>query len=325
MFQTYTRKTLDLDRWKTLAKDSLFNQLEWLSVWETIGASPLFYLSSTKQSEGPARAFSCLKFGSGVWSRAQSGVDGLAARFLSDSGGDFQIEDHIRDEIFRALKRAGQASATWVDYQRRMNSEKLPGGWRVQQIQTHRLDLTVRAPVFSGSTARQIKSGYERGAAVSEIERVSQVVDCYELMQKAYRKFGRSRMYPQNFYLRLFEYTRVERRILWYICQVDGKTIGNLIALIDGGEALNWQVFIDRDQIEYKPAYLMLARLIEDAWKLKLASVNLGGSPPGASGLMWFKERFGARPYSYPVFASQSPWYRFYQSFRTTETKSRDA
>ena len=90
-----------------------------------------------------------------------------------------------------------------------------------------------------------------------------------------------------------------------------------MIALIEGREALSWQPFIDRNYGQYKPAYLMLARLIEDARKLKLGSINLGGSPTGASGLIWFKERFGAKTYRYPVFVSQAPWFRLYRAIKT--------
>lgn len=316
MFQSYTRETLPRDRWETLAKDSLFNQLGWLSLWETLGARPMFFLSSSKRAEESAHAFSCLRFGSGFSSRAQANIDGLAARFLSDSSAQFQIEDDIRDEIFRALRQSGHASATWVDYRKNMNPENLPAGWSAQRTETHRLDLSAEASVFSGGTGREIKSGHERGAEVTQITRASQVDQCYELMQKAYRKFGRSRMYPREFYRRLFDYSCVEKRIMWYLCHVDGNIIGSLIALIEGGEALNWELFIDRDRSDYKPAYLMLARLVEDARKLKLASINLGGSPPGASGLIWFKERFGAKTYRYPVFVSQARWFRLYRTFK---------
>ena len=317
MFQSHTRETLPRDRWETLAKDSLFNQLRWLSLWETIGARPMFFLSSSKRAEEPAQAFCCLRFGAGFLSRAKTGIDGLAASFLSDSGAQFQIEDEIRDEIFRAIRKSGQASATWVDYQKNMNPENLPQGWSAQWIETHRLDVSTEAPIFGGSVGRHIKSGQKRGAVVTEIKEISQVERCYELMQQAYRKFGRSRMYPREFYKRLFDYSHVEKRILWYICQVDGNMIGSLIALIEGGDALSWQPFIDRNYVRYKPAYLMLARLIQDARRLKLSSVNLGGSPPDASGLIWFKERFGASAYRYPVFVFQAPWFRFYRTFKT--------
>ncbi len=317
MFRSFTCETLPRDRWEKLAKHSLYNQLDWLSLWETIGARPMFFLSSSKYSDQPAQAFSCLRFGSGLWSRAQSSIDGLAARFLSDSSDQPQMGDDIRNEILGALKQSGRASATWVDYRQSMNPENLPGGWRVEWIETHRLDVSAEVLIFSGSAGRHIKSGRERGAVVTEIKEASQVERCYELMQHAYRKFGRSRMYPREFYRRLFDYLRMEHRALWYICQVDGNIIGSLIALIEGSEALSWQPFIDRNYTEYKPAYLMLARLVEDARKLKLDTINLGGSPPGASGLIGFKERFGAGIYRYPMFVSQAPWYGLYRAMRT--------
>ena len=85
-----------------------------------------------------------------------------------------------------------------------------------------------------------------------------------------------------------------------------------LKSLADHGQSV-WLDYIRRNLITSGE----LARLVEDARKLKLGSINLGGSPPDASGLIWFKERFGANIYRYPVFVSQAPWYRMYRTFKT--------
>ncbi|MFQ5606409.1 MAG: GNAT family N-acetyltransferase [Candidatus Zixiibacteriota bacterium] len=308
MFAQHTLSSLPRERWKQLARDSLLNQIEWLALWEPIGGSPVFFLSDGGSRGESDHAFSCVRFGASLWSRTQSHVDGLPGSVLSLANTYSDIPDCLRDRVLLELTRTGRAKATWVDYARAMSVDSVPAGWRIHWTDTHRLNLQEAPEGFDSATERHIRSGWDRGAVVRRIESESEARVCHELMLKTYRAHGRRRCYPLEFYLRLFGLSQIDERALWYLCLVDGVVAGSLIALVEGPEALIWHPFIDRSRTDYKPAYLMIDRLVNDSRKMNLKSINFGGSPVGAVGLIHFKERFGARLYRYPVFSNRAAW-----------------
>jgi len=139
---------------------------------------------------------------------------------------------------------------------------------RVRQAEEH--GLTVR-PV---TDARGVRAYH--ALAVSTVRRLGGLPKPLSLYQRIFRS-----LVPPGF----ARYDLVEHK---------GIPIAGSLHFTHRGQALNWLTVSDDRKWELRPNHLIIARVMRDLCADGYHEYNLGASPPGAQGLIQFKESWGA-------------------------------
>lgn len=297
---------------------SLFGAPRWLALWKQLGATPLYFHFSDTSSNAKSSTgvwFSASRFGSAYLSRIQAHLDGLPGLLLTPESRasatqERSVSNDLRDMALDALRRNAGLYAHWVDYYHQFSSEELPDGWCAQEIVTQRITLGEREGAMRDSVKRSVKrhiaSGKRSGAMVRIAATEHDALATYNLAEKTHERHGRARGYPIEMYYDLLRLSQEDDRIIWYVCEHDGRIIGAHIALHECDTALSWAPYMDRAFAELKPAYVLMDAVISAARERGAVYVNLGATPAGAPGVERFKAGFGAEPYRYNVFIYRS-------------------
>ncbi|MCH9031580.1 MAG: GNAT family N-acetyltransferase [candidate division Zixibacteria bacterium] len=306
MFQIYSKENLPLELWEELAGESLLYSTGWLNLWRTLGGEPVYFISDQSAGDYPLCGFAGIRFGDGAISRIQVQANGLPGRLFPDYEAKKANADII-EESLACLARSSGLYAIWVDYDNVIkighdNDNALSEHWRRSEQVCHRILLADESNQFDSKTRRHIRSGIERGATVRPIATADEAQICFELQTETYKRRGARVIYNKKFYHELFELSQKDQRIIWLVCETDGKLIGSSVTLVEREEALNWQPYIDWESRRYKQSYLLMEESIREARKRNLKIFNLGATPAGAEGLRIFKEGFGASSYAYSIY-----------------------
>ncbi len=311
MFQQVALQSLSAARAQEISQSTLFGSLQWLSLWESLGGTPVLFQSLAELQANNNMSFSALRFGASLLSRTQAHIDGLPGLLLTPDltqpTADIQrVSDETRNNVLQVLGRVSGLYAHWVDYYGQFSVEKLPSGWEVFAAETKRIPLTGGAPTARENVTRHIASGKRNGAVLRRAQSVEDARATYALAKLTHERYARSRTYPPEIYERLLELSLEDDRVIWLICESAGNIIGAHIALHERDTVISWAPYMDREAKELKPAYVLLDKIITVASERGAAFVNLGVTPSGAEGVERFKSRFGAESYTYRVFVYRS-------------------
>ena len=126
------------------------------------------------------------------------------------------------------------------------------------------------------------------------------------LMEETERRHGRKPKYSAQFYNALALLQSHDDRIIWLWCEHDGRPVVSHIRLIEGETALCWQVGSDKSLSYLKANQYMLWYLVGELKRRGVRRLNLGASPPGASGLVAYKSKWGGERYDYNCYVYKS-------------------
>ena len=192
-------------------------------------------------------------------------------------------------------------------------SDQLGGGLTRTDVYTHILDIDEAAPDLGidKKVRYEIAAGEKSGGEVVRLIDRRQVGEFYSLYQKAERRRGRRPLYPR----RLFEVIAADLlgsdRLLWNALVDGGRIIGSQIHFLHRDTMFYWQAVSAEEVRPLRPDYRLFYDALQHAVKQGIKTVNLGASPPDAEGVVFFKERWGARRCSYPIWHSESWWRRW--------------
>jgi CelD/BcsL family acetyltransferase involved in cellulose biosynthesis len=199
-------------------------------------------------------------------------------------------------EGFANLARSGGvmlAELAWYEGQRDERPEGLAIGESFTHVRGLGPDFAVLQRVLPHSIRSRIQQGEEQGVTVRRVVDAAGVRDYHALaVRNVSRRGGQPK--PLSVYQRVFE-TLVPAGLARYdLAEHEGTVVGGSLHFLHGGVGTNWLTVSDERQSKLRPNHLLIARVMKELCEAGYHEYNLGGSPPDATGLIQFKESWGA-------------------------------
>ncbi len=301
-----TISCLNTDLLITLTADSLFGSMGFARLWETMGGTPVYWVA---RADGEVAALlPGVEFGRRPLKRFQSMPDGIYTRILSTTP-----DDHSRREmtsaLLQAIAKAGYVKTYVTDFHGLM---EVPGTYAAQPCRTTIVDISDKNwEPPDRKLQSEIRKAEREGVKVEQLDAVAHMKSFLQLMQATEQRHGRKPRYPPQFFSALAELAAEDDRVVWYWCEHKGRPVVSHITFIEGDTALHWQVHYDKAFSFLKANQLMLSKLVGELRPRGVRRLSLGASPPGASGLVDYKAKWGGYEYTYNCYVHKSGAGRF--------------
>ncbi len=301
-----TTSRLNTDLLTTLTTDSLFGSIGFARLWETMGGTPVYWAALV---DGEIEALlSGVEFGRRPLRRFQSMPDGIYSRILSEVRDNCARQEMTR-ALFQAIAKAGYAKVYVTDFHDLM---EVPETYTAQPCHTTVVDISDENWEPPDSKLQsEIRKAERAGAKIERLDAVAHMESFLQLMQATEQRHGRRPRYPPQFFSALAELAAEDDRVVWYWCEHEGRPVVSHITFIEGDTALHWQVYYDKAFSFLKANQFMLWQLIGELRPRGVHRLSLGASPPGASGLIDYKAKWGGEEYAYNCYVHKSGLGRF--------------
>jgi hypothetical protein len=239
--------------------------------------------------------------GAGLFARArmQALVDGLPAPMWILQETKINDKD-IRGEIVRAISCRRYLKACLTDYDNLFDDDY---GKLVPQ-KTSVIDLVRAAsegetfPPDKTLRSEIAKAGRE-GVQVAPLHTTTQMDDFIRLMKSTEERHGRTPRYSWDFW-QGFGYLSERDPRFQILCVYAGHELAAAhVFIIDRDTALNWQIYFDKKYSSLKPNQAITAFAIRKFGEAGVRFLNLGATPPEATGVEVYKSKWGGVDYTY--------------------------
>ena len=289
---------------ETLNQFSLYASPSFVSLFETMGGESGYFL--VEDGGQTVAVLPVVEFGRGPFRRLQALTDGLHAPvWIAESrrADAVPLTNAILDRI--AARSYLKASITDFD------NQLCPKDWQAQEMETSLVDLE-KADSYAGwlppdKTLRaEIAKAERDGVTVAPFDSPKHLSSFVSLMRQTEARHGRRQKYPDSFWRALAELSARDSRILWFCVESGGRLAASHIYLVDRRAALNWQICFDKSFSSLKPNQAIMCHAANQLKKAGVGYLDLGATPPGASGVESYKEKWGGRAYRYRVWRRAS-------------------
>lgn len=235
-------------------------------------------------------------------------------------GGPLVREDHpdrlsVRIKLLEALgrrvtrRRVARAQLTWYEGQ----ASELPDGLSVEEAFTHVLPLQSDyervAEGFSSSTRRLVRQADESALSIRPAETIDDVRAFVAIAEETVRRRGGTPK-PRSLYERIFHELVPKGLGRYHLVEHDGEAVAGSLHLFHRGVATSWLPVSRESSWPLRPNNYLVAAMLETLCAAGYLEYNFGASPHDASGLIRFKEGWGARPKPVLVAARRSALHR---------------
>lgn len=304
-FKIYSGETLPRAQWNALAEKSLLAGPDFASVWQCNSRRPIYF--ALEENERILAGMAGIMSGGRFMPRFESTIDGLDGGVITPDNDEtaaiqlynYAFEHFRRHRFFRASIHNPQ----W---------EISPPGFKKSTRLTHIIDLTDADGKRDSKIGEHVRTGQRRGAKVMVFDNPEWLKDFHALVVLTARRHGTKPRYNQVVFERLYELSRVDKRIIWIGVFYDNKLIASRISFVLKSRIINWQSFSDKEYGHLKANYLMMDHIIDRARSSGIGEIDLGSSPDDAEGLIDFKKRWGGREAvvpSYTYYSTLGAWY----------------
>jgi lipid II:glycine glycyltransferase (peptidoglycan interpeptide bridge formation enzyme) len=154
---------------------------------------------------------------------------------------------------------------------------------------------------FKGSVKRHINRARREKVLVEEIHNVKDLDEFYAIAVATWQKHGREPAYPLDLYRNLYSCLSPKGMIRVHIARHNGKPIAGIMHFLYRTTITNWMAGSYSEYLSMRPNHLLVYSIIEEGVKEGYKEYDCGPSPRTATGLIRFKESFGATevPYQY--------------------------
>ena len=118
---------------------------------------------------------------------------------------------------------------------------------------------------------------------------------------------GRRPRYPAAFFRALADLACRDERVVWRWCEREGRPAASHIYFVEGGVLQAWQSFYDKAFSFLKPNQYIRFTLCREMARRGVGRFNLGSTPVGATGLAYYKSRWGGKRVTYASHVRQEP------------------
>ena len=139
----------------------------------------------------------------------------------------------------------------------------------------------------------RVKQAEEHGLTVRPVTDARGVRAYHALAVRTVRRLG-GLPKPLSLYQRIFRSLVPPGLARYDLAEHKGIPIAGSLHFTFRGRALNWLTVSDDRKWDLRPNHLLIARVMRDLCGSGYHEYNLGSSPPGAEGLIQFKESWGA-------------------------------
>lgn len=288
------------------SRSSLIAHLALGGLWATVGGRVVVW---TATDDGKIVAgIPGVEFGRGWLCRFQSMPDGLYSPLIFDQ--DFEGDrSEVVQQIIASIVKYRYMRTFLYDYHSQLGHA---GDIERQLLSTHVADISSSDWQPPDKKLRsEIAKAERESISIQSFNRERHLERFMALMQGTEKRHGRAPKYPESFYARLAELAETDERVEWVWCEHESRPVASHIFLIESDMALHWQVFFDKLFSFLKPNQYILFNTAKKLAGRGVRYLNLGASPECASGLVAYKEKWGAKVVSYPMHCHRSLLGRF--------------
>ena len=149
----------------------------------------------------------------------------------------------------------------------------------------------------------QIRKAGREGISVVPYDPARHRAGLLALVARTFRHHGLRPRYPASFYDALAALAARDPRVIWRWCERDGEPASSHIYFVEGDMLLAWQSYFDRRFSFLKPNVHIRHGAAREAAARGVRWLNLGATPETATGLAYFKARWGGRRVSFASLA----------------------
>jgi len=297
----YTLDQLDQPLQAALTRLSLFASPRFASIWGAKRGHPVFW--TAQQDTRTVAVLPGVEFGSGPLARFQAMPDGLPGRIVMIDC-DHSEQPEVVEAILSAVQRHGYAKVFVTDF----FSEYDHGHGMTREEQTAPLvDIAHDDWLPPDKTlVGELRKAEREGVVVQAFDVRRHLAPFIALLRDTERRLKIKARYPDPFYAALAELASTDNRVVWRIVEHEGTAVASHVYLVDGDTALYWIACLDKEHSFLKANQFMLYSQARAFAATGVVRLNLGQSPPEAESLHTFKDKWGARPYTYSRLTSQS-------------------
>lgn len=235
--------------------------------------------------------------------RFQALLDGLPAPiWIAD---DFVGQsESIRQQILKFIRKSGYLKAHLTDFENALNQST----FQSEQCKTTVLDLTYISGDFPpDKTLRaEIAKATREGVIVAALDRQTQMPSFLALVNSTESRHGRKPKHSESFWKKFAELCEQDSRFSILCVSADKHLAAAHVYICDRDTALNWQIYFDKSFSSLKPNQAITAHAISIFRAKGIRSLNLGATPPEATGVSEYKRKWGGREYVYRIFTWRS-------------------
>jgi hypothetical protein len=295
------RDDLGADMATALSRHSIYSAPETAALWHSMGGHDVYWI--VEDSNEACAVLTGVEFGRGPIARFQAMPDGLPGGVYYPDGarpGDRTVDE----SLFKAIRNHGYAKVFFTDFG---CAHTPPDNYGSVDCKTDMLDLDAEDWAPADKKLRsEIRKAEREGVTAEPFVADRDFEPFIRLMESTERRHGRAPKYSSDFYKALAALCERDDRIWWRVVNHEGRMAASHIYVLDGTIALYWQAFLDKEMSYLKANQYMLYSTAQAMRERGVLALNLGQSPPEADGLSAFKGKWGAQPYCYPMYTSQS-------------------
>ncbi|MBI5267464.1 MAG: GNAT family N-acetyltransferase [candidate division Zixibacteria bacterium] len=288
----------------TLNRFSIFTSPGFVLLFETLDGSGGYYL--VEQDGQVIAALPIVEFGRPPFRRLQALTDGLYAPVWIDESRRADALP-LAHAILERIATESYLKSIITDFDNQLS----PKRWQSLEMETSLVDLHLDDSAGEWlppdkTLCAEIAKADRDGVAVIPINSDTHMASFLSLMRKTEARHGRPQKYPEPFWRGLAELSAHDPRILWLGVETSGQLACSHIYLIDRRAALNWQIYFDKQYSPLKPNQAIMFQAAKRLKKAGVGYLNLGSTPPEATGVASYKEKWGGRAYRYRVWKRTS-------------------
>lgn len=188
-----------------------------------------------------------------------------------------------------------------------------PYGFIAKTLFTHTLNIDGSLDSIVQRFSRSVKQNINRArrdkVLVEQVHNAKDIEVFYDIAVAIWQKHGREPAYPLDLYRNLYSCLSPKGMIRVHLARYNGKPIGGAMHFLYGKTITNWMTGSYSEYLSMRPNYLLVCSMIEEGVKEGYKEYDFGSSPRTATGLIKYKESFGATEVPYRYWTRTTPAY----------------
>lgn len=283
-----------------LAGGSFFASPGFVGLWRHAGGRPVAWIA--EDAGRIAALLPGVEYGARPFARFASLPDGCYGGVGLEPGLE-AARPGISAALFDAIARHGYAKACVFDFH---GSVAAPAGFSQERESTLLTDIGV--PGWEPPDAKlrsQIRKAAREGLAVERFDWRRHHHGFLALVRASARRHGQRPRHRAALYAALAALAAGDPRVRWYYAERDGRPVASHIYFVERDALLAWQSHFDRAFSSLKPNQFIRHAACREAAGGGARWLNLGSTPALATGLAYYKARWGGTRVTY------ASWFRW--------------
>lgn len=244
-------------------------------------------------------ALPSVEIGTGFFRRMQALVDGLPSPlWIAPDCEEYRAE--IQQAVIEAISERNYAKAVVTDFDNIFDSRNAKVKWQATSLinlaQTSGAGVTFPP---DNTLRSEIAKAARDGVKVLSLDYEGHMNEFNRLMMLTEERHGRKPRYTSELWHGFAWLAKSDSRFRLYCVTQDNALAAVHAYIVDRETALNWQIYFDKSFSSLKPNQAITAFAIEKFRTEGVKYLNLGATPPEATGVIDYKKKWGGNEYRY--------------------------